>query len=153
MLSLYRNIMHYAGTPSLFPHIYRFDERYTGMYEHKLWIDMLFSTIVYYIKPKYHRRESTQRYFNTHSPRGKPRAFLFISKLPVRHYAWLWFPIVEVVDSWEGNLYHGSHRSWHTFFKDFSRTFEVHFQGVFKDFSLFFQTTIREKMINNGLFK
>ena len=35
----------------------------------------------------------------------------------------------------------------------FSRTFEVHFQGVFKDFSLFFQTSIREKMTNNGLFK
>ena len=27
----------------------------------------------------------------------------------------------------------------------FSRTFEVNFQGVFKDFSLFFQTSIREK--------
>ena len=47
---------------------------------------------------------------------------------------------------------HGSHRLWHTFFKDFSRTFEVHFQGVFNDFSLFFQTSIREKLINNGLF-
>ena len=35
----------------------------------------------------------------------------------------------------------------------FSRTFEVHFKGVFKDFSLFFQTSIREKMINIGLFK
>ena len=35
----------------------------------------------------------------------------------------------------------------------FSRTFEVHFQGVFKDFSLFFQTSIHEKLINNGLFK
>ena len=46
-------------------------------------------------------------------------------------------------------LKHGSHRSWHTF----SRTFEVHFQGVFKDFSLLFQTTFRKKMINNGLFK
>ena len=33
-----------------------------------------------------------------------------------------------------------------------SRTFEVHFQGVFKDFSLFFQTSICEKMINIGLF-
>ena len=44
---------------------------------------------------------------------------------------------------------HGSHRSWHTFFKDFARTFEVHFQGVFKNFSLFFQTSICEKMINN----
>ena len=42
-------------------------------------------------------------------------------------------------------LFHGSHRSWHTFFKDFSRTFEVHFQGVFKDFSLFFQTSVRKK--------
>ena len=40
---------------------------------------------------------------------------------------------------------HGSHRSWHTLFKDFSRTFEVHFQGLFKDFSLFFQTFIRKK--------
>ena len=53
----------------------------------------------------------------------------------------------------EQKAIHGSHRSWHTFFKDFSRTFEVHFQGVFKDFSLFFQTSIREKMINNGLVK
>ena len=41
--------------------------------------------------------------------------------------------------------WHGSHRSWHIFFKDFSRTFEVHFQGLFKDFSLFFQTSIRKK--------
>ena len=33
------------------------------------------------------------------------------------------------------SLGHGSHRSWHTFFKDFSRTFEVHvhFQGLFKE--------------------
>ena len=29
------------------------------------------------------------------------------------------------------HLLHGSLRSWYTFFKDFSRTFEVHFQGLF----------------------
>ena len=29
---------------------------------------------------------------------------------------------------------HGSHKSWHTFFKEFSRSFEVHFQGVLKNF-------------------
>ena len=39
------------------------------------------------------------------------------------------------------------------FFKEFSGSFKVHFQGVFKDFSLFFQTSIHEKMINNGLLK
>ena len=62
---------------------------------------MLFSTIVYNIKPKYHRGESTQRYFNTHAPCGKPRAFLFISraKLPVRHYARLRFAIYRLICS------------------------------------------------------
>ena len=36
----------------------------------------------------------------------------------------------------------------------FSRSLEVHVQGVFKDYnSLFFQTSIHEKMINKGLFK
>ena len=32
----------------------------------------------------------------------------------------------------------------------FSRSFEVHFQEVFKDFSLFFQTFFHDKMIING---
>ena len=35
----------------------------------------------------------------------------------------------------------------------FSRTFQGLLRYIFKDFSLFFQTSIREKMINNGLFK
>ena len=62
-------------------------------------------------------------------------------------------PYKDIIKEKLWMLTYGSHRSWHTFFKDFSRTFEVHFQGLFKDFSLFFQTSIREKMINNGLFK
>ena len=62
-----RNIMYYAGNspPPLPQHIYRFDERIQEcIHVHEFCIDMLFSTIVYNIKPKYHRGESTQRYFN-----------------------------------------------------------------------------------------
>ena len=58
--------------PPLPQRIYRFDER---IHVHKFCIDMLFSTILYNIKPKYHRGESTLRYFNTHAPCGKPRAY------------------------------------------------------------------------------
>ena len=71
------------------------------------------------------------RWSNFFSPPAHLCAVTYITE-----YSWMWR--------------HGSHRSWHTFFKDFSRTFEVHFQGVFKDFSLFFQTSTGETMINNG---
>ena len=87
-----------APPPPLPKHIYRFDECIQKcIHVHKLCIDMLFSTILYNIKPKYHHGESTQRYFNTRAPCGKPRAFLFISraKLPVRHCARLRFAITE----------------------------------------------------------
>ena len=39
-----------------------------------------------------------------------------------------------------------------TYFKDFSMTFEVHFQGLFKDLSLFFQTSIRKRIDQRRIF-
>ena len=98
-----RNIMYYAGnSPPPFPST-SIDLTNVIIQEcihvHKFCIDMLFSTILYNIKPKYHRGESTQRYFNTRAPCGKPRAFLFISraKLPVRHCARLRFAILIMI--------------------------------------------------------